>query len=183
MHGIQHSTSRISEIRPMYRLHTAANTETLPVEASKNWDMHLARADNGDRLITRVEHDTLLDRFLRFNCGWSLRLVPQFFLRDLAIATESPDPKPLTNHYSPMLHNVVVANALTYADTDALKDRALQERFIQKAKNCLDAEAQKPALSGVLSLNLLSTYYTGQAEQSLGFMYFGALATTRTTPH
>lgn len=167
----------------MYRLYTSTNTKTLPVESSQNWDMHLARADNGARLITRIEHDTLLDRFLRFCCGWSLRLLPQFFLRDLAIATESPDPKPLTNHYSPMLHNVVVANALSYADTDALKNRALRDRFIQKAKNCLDAEAQKPALSGVMSLDLLSSYYSGQGEQSLGFMYFGTLATTRGVHH
>lgn len=138
-----------------------------------NWDMYLARGENGERLITRQDHDSSLDRFFRYFCGWSNRIIPHFFLRDLAIATTSPDPKPLTNHFSPMLHNVVVATALSFSDNPALKERPLRERFIAKAKSCLDGEAQRPALSGVQSLALLSSYYSGQAEQSLGFMYFG----------
>lgn len=156
----------------MYKLITSPEAPQEPDDTK--WDYYLARGEDGKPLLTRQEHDIALDRFFRFFCSWSMRIIPHFFLRDLAIATTSPNPKPLTNHFSPMLHNIVVATALSYSDSPALKERSLRDRFIAKAKSCLDGEAQKPALSGVQSLALLSSYYSGQAEQSLGFMYFGA---------
>jgi hypothetical protein len=169
MEGMQHSTSRMHEIKPMYKL----EVEPGMGPSEYKWDIFLARDENGQSLITRHEHDVALDRLFRFFGSWTLRIIPHFFLRDLAIATSAPEPKPLTNHYSPMLHNVVVALALSFSDNELLRERELREKFVIEAKSRLDSEVRRPALSGVQSLAMLSSFYSGQGEQSLGFMYFG----------
>jgi hypothetical protein len=97
-------------------------------------------------------------------------------LRDLAIATEAPDPKPQINHYSPLLHNVVVATALAFSEVSALRERSLRDKFITHGKLSLDSECQRPALSTVQGLALMSSYYSGMGDQTLGFMFFGPFA-------
>ena len=169
--GFQHSTSRMYEIKPM---HDLKGPELDP--NSTKWDMFLPRGEDGSQLITRHQHDRALELYFRFSTSWTLRIIPNFFLRDLAIATEAPDPKPQINHYSPMLHNIVVAVALAYSDDRALRERALRDKFISQGKLSLDSECQRPTLSTVQSLDLLSSYYSGMGEQTLGFLHFGSFA-------
>ena len=92
------------------------------------------------------------------------------------IATEAPDPKPQINHYGPMLHNIIMAIALAFSDEVHLRERSLRDKFVFQGKTSLDAECQKPTLSTVQSLDLLSSYYSGMGDQTLGFMYFGLFA-------
>ena len=73
-----------------------------------------------------------------------------------------------------MLHNIVVAVALTYSDDRALRERALRDKFISQGKLSSDSECQRPTLSTVQSLDLLPSYYSGMGEQSLGFLDFGS---------
>lgn len=169
--GFQHSTSRMHIIEPMHELE-----EGLPGRTSTKWDMFLCRDVDGSQLITRDEHDQALRLFFRFFTSWTLRVVPHFFLRDLAIATEAPDPKPEINHYNPMLHNVIVGVALAFSDNVRLRERTLRDKFIAKAKLETDSECQRPTISTVQGMALLSSYYSGMGEQTLGFMYFGMIS-------
>ncbi|KAF8310467.1 hypothetical protein DL93DRAFT_2169661 [Clavulina sp. PMI_390] len=140
------------------------------------WDVFLARAPDGSRLITRAQHDAVLELFFKFFTAWTLRIVPHLFLRDLAIQTGAHgtnEPKPLTKHYSPTLHNFVVAVALAFSRDPALRARDLRDRFVARGKEDLDAEARKPSLSTVQSYAMLSSYWSSVGEQTLGFMYFG----------
>lgn len=168
--GFQHSTSRMYEITPMHALGGPGRESN-----STKWDMFLPLGDDGSKLITRDQHDRALELFFRFFTSWSLRIIPHFFLRDLVIATEAPDPKPQINHYSPMLHNIIIAIALAFSDVSALRERSLRDKFISHGKLSLDSECQRPALSTVQSLALLSSYYSGMGDQTLGFMCFGPL--------
>lgn len=145
-----------------------------PGRDSEKWDVHLPRDTDGSRFITRDQHDEVLEIFFRFFTSWTLRVIPHFFLRDLAIDTEAPDPKPQINHYSPMLHNFVVAVALAFASDPKLRQRSLRDKFIAHGKLDLDSEVRRPTLSTVQSLALLSSYFSGLGDQTLGFMYFGA---------
>lgn len=165
--GFQHSTSRMHHIRPLHEL------EGPPERDSINWDKYLPKNDEGKCLITRDEHDQAIDPFFRFFTSWGLRIIPHFFLRDLAIAVDAPDPKPQINHYSPFLHNVLVGISLAFSDNVALRERRLRDRFISEGKSKIDEECQRPTLSTVQALALLSSYYSGMGEQTLGFMYFG----------
>lgn len=166
--GYQHSTSRMYKIQPMHLLGPGPGRE------SQQWDIYLPRNEDGSQLITRGQHDEVLNDFFRFFTAWTLRLVPHFFLRDLVLLTESPDPKPPINHYSPMLHNVVLAVALSFSSIPALRERAVRDRFLEKGKLTLDTECQRPTLSTVQSLDFISSYYSGVGDQTLGFMYFGS---------
>jgi len=169
--GFQHSTSRMYEISPMHALGGPGRESN-----STKWDMYLPHEADGSLLITRDQHDRALDLFFRFFTSWTLRVIPHFFLRDLVIATEAPDPKPQINHYGPMLHNIIMAIALAFSDEVALRERSLRDKFVAQGKTSLDAECQKPTLSTVQSLDLLSSYYSGMGDQTLGFMYFGLFA-------
>ena len=169
--GSQHSTSRIYEITPMYALGGPGRESN-----STHWDMFLPREADGFPLITRDQHDRALDLFFRFFTSWTIRVIPHFFLRDLVIATEAPDPKPQINHYGPMLHNIIMAIALAFSDEVALRERSLREKFVAQGKTSLDTECQKPTLSTMQGLDLLSSYYSGMGDQTLGFMYFGSFA-------
>ena len=169
--GFQHSTSRMHEIRPMHSLGGPGVDSN-----STKWDMFLPRAEDGSRLITRAQHDHALELFFRFTTSWTLRMIPHFFLRDLVIATEAPDPKPQINHYSPMLHNAVIAVALAFSDDSVLRERSLRDKFISQAKLTLDFECQRPTLSTVQGLAFYSSYCSGMGNQTLGFMYFGLSA-------
>ena len=166
--GFQHSTSRMYEIKPMHALGGPGRDSN-----STKWDMFLPRGEDGLGLITRDQHDRALELYFRFFTSWTLRIIPHFFLRDLAIETEAPDPKPQNNHYSPMLHNIILATALAFSDDTALRERPLRDKFISQGKNTLDFECQRPTLSTVQSLDLLASYYSGMGDQTLGFMYFG----------
>ena len=83
--------------------------------------------------------------------------------------TQTP---PKTPHYSPMLHNALVALALAFMD-EPLKDLKIRQCYAIHAKSYIEAEGRKPNLSGVLALSILGSFHSSQGDQTLGYMYFG----------
>ena len=79
---------------------------------------------------------------------------------------------PKTPHYSPMLHNALVALALAFSD-DQFRDIRVRERYASTAKSFIESESRKPNLSGVHALSVLGSYHSSKGDQTLGYMYFG----------
>jgi hypothetical protein len=145
-------------------------------ESVIEWSRHLPK----EPFLTRLEHDTLLNRFFKFFSNWCLRVIPSLFLRDMAVALLSPaltaqnsSSPPKTAHYSPLLHNSILAVAAAYSDDPAICCREGKTSFAKKAKEYVEIECARPTLSTVQALAILSSYHSGLSEQSLGFMYFG----------
>lgn len=80
---------------------------------------------------------------------------------------------PKTSHYSPMLHNALVALALTFLDDPKFRDLKTRQYYIDKAKGFMEAECQQPSISVVQGLSFLGSFYGSQGERVLGFLYFG----------
>ncbi|KAF8313797.1 hypothetical protein DL93DRAFT_2167601 [Clavulina sp. PMI_390] len=165
--GYSHSTSRVSRVTPFHEL-TGYDTEPDP-----RWSTYLPHAANGDPLITRTQHDSVLNKCFLFITPLTLRVIPHLFLRDLAIWINSPHPKPSVAHYSRVLHNVILALSLAFSENPEMRTREFRNNFIVEAKKWLDHELEHPTLSTVQSLALLSTYYSSWSEHTIGWNYFG----------
>ncbi|KAH6903222.1 hypothetical protein BKA70DRAFT_603926 [Coprinopsis sp. MPI-PUGE-AT-0042] len=142
---------------------------------SFEWNRYLPK----DVPLTRLQHDKALDLMFKFCLSWCLRIIPTFFLRDMCQVLNAPadqKPPPQTAHYSPMLHNVLVALALNLLDDPVLKATETKELYIAEAKKYIDKECGQPNLSTVHALSTLGTYHSSQGDQTLGFMYFGMSA-------
>jgi hypothetical protein len=138
-------------------------------------DAEWARYLPSDHLLTRQTHDQLIDRFFKFFSSWCYRSIPQAFLRDMhrALSLPADGPLPKSAHYSPMLHNAMLAVATAYADDVQIKSKEHRMKFAAKAKEYIEGECHKPTVSVVQALAHLSSFHSGLAEQSVGFMYFG----------
>lgn len=117
----------------------------------------------------------LLDRFFLFYSSWCLRIIPEFFLRDMYRYLHAPEsaPPPRTAHYSPFLHLAVLAVATAFSDDPAISDKDVRKRFADLAKQRLEDEMGAPSLSAVQGLSLLGSYHSGLGHQTRGFVYFG----------
>jgi Fungal specific transcription factor domain len=115
-----------------------------------------------------------LDLLFKFFTSWCLRIVPALFLRDMYRALRIPPSQtpPKTPHYSPMLHNALVALALAFAD-EPFNDIKTRQIYASAAKSFIEDECRKPNLSVVHALSVLSSYHSSQGDQTLGYMYFG----------
>jgi hypothetical protein len=69
-----------------------------------------------------------------------MRVIPEFFLRDMARALSVPENSPVlqTTHYSPMLHNALLALAATFSDNPYIKTVEVRELFARRAKDLLE---------------------------------------------
>ncbi|OCH90022.1 hypothetical protein OBBRIDRAFT_633141 [Obba rivulosa] len=136
-----------------------------------DWSRHLPP----EVPLSRAEHDRLLDLLFKFFACWGLRIVPQLFLRDMHRSLSHPPgaPVPETAHYSPMLHNAIIALATAFSDDPRIRDPAARERFATKAKNYIESECEKPSISVVNALSTIASFHSSRGEQTLGFMYFG----------
>jgi hypothetical protein len=117
-----------------------------------------------------------LDLLFKFFTSWCLRMVPALFLRDMYRALRLPRSRtpPKTPHYSPMLHNSLIALALAFLDDPKFRDLKSRQYFAEKAKSFTEAECQKPNISVVQALSFLGSFHSSQGDQSLGYLYFGA---------
>lgn len=117
----------------------------------------------------------LLDLLFRFFTSWCLRVVPALFLRDMSRALGVPRSQapPKTPHYSPMLHNALIALASAFSDDPRIRDRKARQYFAAEAKSLIEAECQRPSISVVQALSILGSYHSSQGEQTLGYLYFG----------
>jgi hypothetical protein len=91
--------------------------------------------------------------------------------RSLSIPDSYPPLK--TAHYSPMLHNALLAVATAFSDDPAIRDPAARHQFADKAKSCLESECELPKLSAISALSILSNYYSSTNHRTLGYLYFG----------
>ncbi|EAU83894.2 hypothetical protein CC1G_11988 [Coprinopsis cinerea okayama7 len=128
--------------------------------------------------LDRMQHDKALDLTFKFATSWCLRIIPGLFCRDMyrALSVPRSQPPPKTAHYSPMLHNALVALALSLLDEPAFRDLKTRKYFADEAKKYIDSECSQPNLCTVSALSTLGTFHSSQGEQTLGFMYFGMAA-------
>ena len=87
--------------------------------------------------------------------------------------SDVPIKVPKVAHYTPMLHNSILALALAYSDNPYLSKLKTRALFVDQAKRYLEAECARPSLACVHALGYLASYYSGQGEQNLGFLFFG----------
>lgn len=73
-----------------------------------------------------------------------------------------------------MLHNALVALALTFLDDTRFRDLKARQYFADKAKSFLEDECQKPNISVVQALSFIGSFHSSQGDQTLGYLYFGA---------
>lgn len=78
-----------------------------------------------------------------------------------------------TEHYSPMLHNALVAMACSFSDDPAIRDMETKRAFLTQAKSFMDGECQEPNISTIQGLDIIGSCHSTMAEQTLGYMYLG----------
>ncbi|KAG6887908.1 hypothetical protein C0992_010284 [Termitomyces sp. T32_za158] len=128
--------------------------------------------------LDRKEHDKLIDLVFKFFTSWCLRIVPDLFLRDMYETLNTPRSQtpPKTVHYSPMLHNSLLAIATAFSDDPRIRDLKARQTFATLAKSYVETECQQPNVSVIHALSCLGSYHSGLGEQTLGYLYFGMSA-------
>jgi Fungal specific transcription factor domain len=153
-----------------------------------DWSRHLAPNVPLDRpthdkfvltlqLTSPITYDMFhraLDLLFKFFSSWCLRIIPDLFLRDMYRSLNVPPTQtpPKTPHYSPMLHNALVALALAFSD-GPFKELKTRQYYATHAKSFIEDECRKPNLSVVHALSVLASFHSSQGDQTLGYMYFG----------
>ncbi|XP_006455146.1 hypothetical protein AGABI2DRAFT_209475, partial [Agaricus bisporus var. bisporus H97] len=136
-----------------------------------DWSRHLPPEVHMDRR----GHDKILDLVFKFYTSWCLRIVPPLFLRDMYRALKIPrnQTPPRLSHYSPMLHNAVLALGTGFSDDPTIRDLKTRLYFLEKAKSYIENECSRPHISVVNALSLIASFHSSQGDQTLGFIYFG----------
>jgi hypothetical protein len=100
-------------------------------------------------------------------------------MRDMYRVLSIPvcDTPPKTAHYSPMLHNAIVAVALAFSDNIQFSDLKNRQYFVRKAESYSMDELARPSIAGVHALSMLGSYYASVGEQNCGYIYIGACST------
>ncbi|KAI9435378.1 hypothetical protein F5148DRAFT_1266632 [Russula earlei] len=139
-----------------------------------DWTRHLPQGVP----LTWDEHNRLLGLLFRFFTSWALRIIPKLFLRDMhrCLSIPASSPPLITAHYSPMLHNALLAVATAFSDNPVIKDPATRQRYADKAKSCLESECELPKLSAMSALSILANYHSSTNHPTLGYLYFGISA-------
>ncbi|KAK0498673.1 fungal-specific transcription factor domain-containing protein [Armillaria luteobubalina] len=122
-----------------------------------------------------VSSSHIIDLLFSFFTSWCLRVVPTLFLRDMyrAIASSGTAKTP---HYSPMLHNALIALATAFSDDPHINSFKNREQYAIKAKSYLEYECEKPNICVVQALSLLGSFHSSNGDQNLGYLYFGMSA-------
>jgi len=125
--------------------------------------------------MLRHIHIRLLDLLFKFFTSWCLRIVPGLFLRDMCRALSVPpsQPPPKTAHYSPMLHNALMALATAFSDDPRIRDLMFRQYFATRAKSYIDTECHRPNISAMHALSILGSFHSSLGNQTLGYLYFG----------
>ncbi|KAJ7178059.1 hypothetical protein C8R46DRAFT_988118 [Mycena filopes] len=136
-----------------------------------DWSRHLPSGV----LIDRKEHDKILSISFKFFLMYCLRIPPSLFFRDMyrALSVPASDPRPRTPHYSPILHNAILAISVIFSDDPYIRDTKTRLHFADAAKACLEAECQKPELSLPQALALIGSLYGDLGDRIYGDLFFG----------
>lgn len=121
----------------------------------------------------------ILDLFFKFITSWCLRIVPPLFLRDMCRALSVPKNEipPRQSHYSPMLHNAILAVGTAFSDVPAIRDLRSRMYFLEKANSYFDEECSRPQLCVVQALALIGSFHSSQGDRTLGYIFFGERGT------
>ncbi|KAJ7081330.1 hypothetical protein B0H15DRAFT_467886 [Mycena belliarum] len=145
---------------------------TLPdSQLELDWSRHLPP----EVALDRAEHDNILGLAFKFLTPFSLAIVPSLFLRDMYRALSAPRSQipPRTPHYSPMLHNSLLAVSATFSDNPYIRDSKTRQYFINVALDFLQAKCRKPDLSAVPAFAFLGTYYADNGDRILSDLFYG----------
>lgn len=125
--------------------------------------------------LSPLEHANVLDRFFRFFASWGLRVIPTHFHTDMMGVIQAPRNSKIAraSHYSPFLHNVILAVALGFADDENLRSLATREIFMREADRYLEGEIARPSLATVHALALKPSFYSLQGDHMTGWTTFG----------
>ncbi|KAL1405676.1 hypothetical protein Q8F55_009315 [Vanrija albida] len=129
-----------------------------------------------DVFLTQEQHDAALDRFFRYFASFCQRATPHLFYRDMRIALELDDTADLSAaapNYSPMLHNMVLALGLSYADEAHLRALSTRRQFLEEAMRHIDRECVAPCVATVQALAFRAGYSSTMGDYSLGWINFG----------
>nr|XP_019045924.1 hypothetical protein I302_06315 [Kwoniella bestiolae CBS 10118]OCF24854.1 hypothetical protein I302_06315 [Kwoniella bestiolae CBS 10118] len=128
-----------------------------------------------DVYLTEEQHDQAVDRFFRFYGCWGQRTNPILFRQDLltALYVDSHVQHVKTPHYSPMLHNAILAIGLGMSDDPYLRASETRKSFAKKAKDYIDYEGMNPTVATVQAFAHLASYHSLAAEHNLGWLYIG----------
>lgn len=125
--------------------------------------------------LSHAQHSIILDRFFRFFSSWGLRVSPQLFMQDMIRAVMLPPNTPPArfSHYSPFLHNIILAIALMWADEEHLCNADTRSLFAEHAEKFLSVELARPTLATVQGLALKSSLHSTLGDHTSGWAYFG----------
>ncbi|KAF5392813.1 hypothetical protein D9757_000908 [Collybiopsis confluens] len=117
--------------------------------------------------LDRREHDRVLDLLFKFFTSWCMRIVPVLFLRDMYRYLNIPRTQtpPKTSHYSPMLHNALLALATGFSDNRAIRDYKSRKYFADEAKRLMESEVQTPNVSVVHALSILGSFHSSNGSR------------------
>ena len=93
------------------------------------------------------------------------------FKHDMALALAYPYPR--TPHYSPMLHNAILAIALGLSDDPYLRLPSTRAIFGTQAKSFIEEEGMTPSVATVQAFAHIASYHSLGAEHNLGWLYIG----------
>lgn len=93
------------------------------------------------------------------------------FQKDMVLALSYPFPR--TPHYSPMLHNAILAIALGFSEDAYLRRSSTRTIFAAQAKSFIDEEGMTPSVATVQAFAHIASYHSLGAEHNLGWLYIG----------
>lgn len=76
-------------------------------------------------------------------------------------------------HYSPFLHNAILAIALGFSDDPYLCDLSVRRLYSEQAKKFIDEEGLRPSIATVQAFAHVASYHSLAAEHNLGWLYMG----------
>lgn len=117
----------------------------------------------------------LIDLLFRFCTSWCFRVIPTLFFRDMqrALTLPASAPIPRASHYSPMLHNAILALATAFSDDPVVHHIEFRRQFAGRAKSHIEKDCLTPNVCTVAALSLIATFHSSRGEQSLGYLYAG----------
>lgn len=169
-HGPTSAYAHSSHIPP---ISSSPLTNKLQDLAHRPHDFRLYLPRNVD--ITLAQHTAILDRFFRFFASWGMRASPELFKQDMDRAVMLPPNTPAArfSHYSPFLHNIILAIALMWAEDQRLSHTDTRTIFAEQAERYLALELARPTLATVQGLALKSSLHSTLGDHSSGWAYFG----------
>jgi hypothetical protein len=115
--------------------------------------------------------DRILFLVFTFAASWCLEVIPALFLRDMYKSISVPSSR--TTHYSPMLHNALLALGANFSDNHDLRNIRSLNHFVNKANSYFEIERQKPSISLLQALSVLGNFHCSRGEYNSASMYIG----------